>query len=904
MKSSRTRAALAVALALGAPAFAQDLKLNVTGTNIKRTEAETAAPVEVITREEIQASGLQTIAAVVQSITANNNGTISNAFVNGFAAGSSGVSLRGLGANNTLVLLNGRRLAVYGLADDGQRSFVNLNQVPFDAVDRIEVLKDGASAIYGSDAVAGVVNIILRQQFTGVTATGTAGTTYKGDGDQFRGAFTAGVGDLTKDKYNAFITIDGQHQQAIATNNRKDYIGTNNLTFMGLPDARPGNPYAGYGSSSLIGNVRPVSATNPNGTGGAISSLAGCAQGNLDEDGFCRWEPKDYLQIQPKTQNINVLGKATYQVSDTTQAYAELSFFQSKVSTQFTPQDFRTTWYNTSTSSVLDSTNIYLPVGHPDNPFGNNQVARLYYRGADIGGRNSDYEDDTQRYLFGIKGTNYGWEWDAGAMYIRNDGSIRSTGYINYQNLLNALNGQGGFGYFRIGGNAGLNNPGIYAYVSPGLAFDTTSENLQFDVKASRDVMKLDGGQMAIALGAEFRREQLDNPGDNEVYLGHVMGLGYSSAHASRNVTAVYGELFAPVLRNLELTAALRYDYYSDYGSNWAPKLGFKYTPVQQLVLRGTYSTGFRAPGPYESGNSATNGYTSVVDPVRCPVTGSPADCGSGTVGVIAIGNKDLQPEKSQSWTVGFVWEPVPGLSGTLDYWNIETKQVINGADAQLVVNNPAAFPNAFVLRDPTTVLPGVPNSGTLLAVSTPFLNDFKQSTDGIDLSARYRLDMKGWGALTPSFEWTHVFHFTRKYNDGSSYEYAGTHGPTSLSSSAGIPQDKWNLALAWERGPWNVTGIVRYVGPMDTIEAKELPDCLQPDFGNCTVASFTTLDVSAAYKGFRNWEIFGSVINVFNRIAPLDVQAAYGAYNYNYNYAGTGATGTQFNLGVRYTFQ
>ena len=164
---------IAAALLGAGTVSAQDLRINVTGTNIKRVDTETAAPIETITREDIQASGLQTIAAVVQSITANNNGTISNAFVNGFGAGASGVSLRGLGANNTLVLLNGRRLAVYGLADDGQRSFVNLNQVPFDAVERIEILKDGASAIYGSDAVAGVVNIILREQYTGVTATAT-----------------------------------------------------------------------------------------------------------------------------------------------------------------------------------------------------------------------------------------------------------------------------------------------------------------------------------------------------------------------------------------------------------------------------------------------------------------------------------------------------------------------------------------------------------------------------------------------------------------------------------------------------------------------------------------------------------------------------------------------------------
>lgn len=895
----------AAVLLAGGPALAQDIKVNVTGSNIKRVDTETAAPIETITREDIQASGLQTIAAVVQSITANNNGTISNAFVNGFAAGASGVSLRGLGANNTLVLLNGRRLAVYGLADDGQRSFVDLNQVPFDAVERIEILKDGASAIYGSDAVAGVVNIILRQQYTGVTATASGGTTYKGDGSQGRGAVTAGIGDLTKDGYNAFITVDGQKQNAIATNNRKQYIGTNDLTFMGLPDARPGNPLSGYGSSSLVGNVRPVSASNPNGTAGSFLSLPGCPPQNVDSDGFCRWDVKDYLQIQPETQNINVLAKGTYQVNDTTQAYAEFSFFQSKVDTQFTPQALRSTWYNTAGSTVISSANIYLPVGHPDNPFSSsNQVARLYYTAADVGGRDNSYEDDTQRYLIGIKGTNWGWDWDAGALYIANDGKIRERGYINYQNLLQALNGNGGFGYYRVGANADLNNPGIYGFIAPELNFDTKSQNTQFDVKASRDLTKLDGGMLGLALGAEFRREELSNPGENEVYLGNVIGLGYSSAQATRNVTAVYGELYAPVLKNLDLTAALRYDYYSDYGANWAPKVGVKYTPIQQLVLRGTYSTGFRAPGPYESGHSATNGFTSVVDPIRCPVTGSPADCGSGTVGVIAIGNPQLQPEKSQSWTVGLVWEPVPGLSGTLDYWNIQTEHVINGADAQLVVNSPNAFPNALVLRDNTNNLPGIPNSGTLLAVATPFLNDYKQSTDGVDLSARYRWDLKNYGALTTSLEWTHIFHFTREFNDGTKYEYAGTHGPTVLSSSAGVPQDKFNVTLAWEQGSWNVTGTVRYIGPMDTIEAKSLPDCLQPDFNNCTVASFTTLDLTAAYKGFKNWEIFGSVINVFNRIAPFDVQAAYGGYNYNYNYANAGATGTQFYAGARYTFK
>src|SRR6185295_4873186 len=180
---------------------------------------------------------LNTISDVVRRITANSNGTVGDSFTNGFAGGgATAVSLRGLGSNNTLVLVNGRRLANTGLADDGQYSFVDLNQIPFDLVDRIEVLKDGASAIYGSDAVAGVVNVILRQQFTGITVTGTAGTTYNGEGNQYNAAITGGIGDLTKDKYNAYITFDYQKQEANPMNKGKDYIGTNNLEFMGLQD--------------------------------------------------------------------------------------------------------------------------------------------------------------------------------------------------------------------------------------------------------------------------------------------------------------------------------------------------------------------------------------------------------------------------------------------------------------------------------------------------------------------------------------------------------------------------------------------------------------------------------------------------------------------------------------------
>ncbi len=908
-----TKRRIAAALGVGGCALlvtgltaAQDIRVNVTGTNIKRVDTETAAPIEVITREDIQQSGFQTISDVVRSITANNNGTIANQWSFGFPSGGAGVSLRGLGSNNTLLLLNGRRLSQYGLADDGHYSFTDLNQIPFDAVERIEILKDGASAIYGSDAVAGVVNIILRQQYTGFTANGTYGTTYKGDGDQWRVGLTAGAGDLTKDRYNAFVTFDYQKQDAAPSTNRKQYIGTTNLEFMGLPDTRPGNPPLGWGTTSPLGNVRPIS---PSGALGAYQSLPGNCPPDSQSDGFCKWETKNYLDVQPESEKINVFARGSFNFTDTIQGYAEVSWFQSKVDSVITPNPLRSTWAKVSDYTIVSSLNtVNLPVGHPDNPFNADGLAsRLYYVPVDIGGRSSSTESTTQRYLAGVKGSTAGWDWDVGALYIRSDLEYTLKNYVTYSNFLQALNGQGGFGYYRIGANASLNNPGIYGFIAPTLLSDIKTENTQIDAKASRDLMKLDGGQLAVAVGYEFRREEVNNPGVPGTFEGDIIGLGYAAGVGARNVNAVYAELYAPLLKNLEVTAAVRYDNYSDYGSNTVPKVGVKWTVIPQLVARGTYAQGFRAPGLYENGNSSVGAYTSYVDPVRCPVTDSPADCGAGSVVAITSGNPYIEPEKSTNWTVGLVWEPTPGFNMTLDYWNIETKNQITGGDPQLIIDNPGAFPSAVVIRDPTDALPGIPNSGTIVAVTVPFENANKTTTDGIDLSARYRWANTNWGNFTASIEYTHIMSFKRTFQNGITNEYAGTHGPTSLSSAAGMPKDKFNVVLAWERGPWNVAGTVRYVGPMDDIESVEQPDCLTSSAlgveGFCTVASFTTLDLSASYKGFKNWEIFGSVLNVFNRIAPFDYTAGYGIYNYNFNYALPGATGTVFNLGARYTF-
>jgi iron complex outermembrane receptor protein len=384
------------------------------------------------------------------------------------------------------------------------------------------------------------------------------------------------------------------------------------------------------------------------------------------------------------------------------------------------------------------------------------------------------------------------------------------------------------------------------------------------------------------------------------------MGLGYSAATGDRDVWAFYGELYAPVLKTLELTAALRYDDYSDAGSTWNPKIGAKWTPLQQLSVRGTWATGFRAPGLYENGTSASAGFTTASDPVRCPITHATADC-AATVVSINTGNPLIKPEKSTSWTAGIIFEPINNLSGTLDYWNIEVKDQISIGSVQATVDNPSNFPTAVIVRNPLDGLPGIPNSGTLLAVQTPYQNANVVETDGIDFNLRYRWDMKEYGRLTPEIQWTHVLNYKQQLGD-IMYQYVGTQGNYDVSSGSATPQDRINFILGYDYGPLNVTGTVRYVSDYQAINYEgsyEESGCISPlEEPTCHVSSFTTLDLAASYKGFKNWEIYGSVINVFNRKAPFNSAAAYYNVNYNYNYAASGATGTTFNLGARYTFK
>ncbi len=886
-------------------------KVEVTGSSIKRAEAETISVIQTLTRKDIEQTGKASIADVVRSISADNNGSISGSFTNGFAGSASGVSLRGLSVSSTLVLINGRRTAPYGFGDDGQRSFVDLNSIPLDAVDRIDILKDGASAIYGSDAIAGVVNIILRQNYVGKTISANVGQSGHGDGTVTSISGAIGFGDMDTDKFNVFATIDAKKSGEIKQTNRDKWIGQADARPWGGRDQRAGFTTAGNaGGSSFLGTLRPVNAAGA--PAGNVTNLPGsCDPINLDPTGGnsndnsrggCMWDPIQFATIQPKTENVNLFMRGTLALGANAQGYTEVGIFKSKADTYTTPSGLTGAGFDLVNARVNNTSTgpdqLLMPANHPDNILG--VAARPRWVDASRP-RVSNLETTVTRVLAGVKGTYANWDYDTGLMYAESKTDRTQTGYYRSSALRTALNN----GTFRIGKGV-INSPEVLALVSPTLNNSGTTKSTSLDFKASRELFQLPGGMMGLALGAEYRKEETNSQSTPYTDINDIVGLGYSASQGSRNVKALYAELAAPVMKELELQFALRSDDYSDYGRSTTPKVGFKFTPASAVAFRGTYAEGFRAPSAAENGNSAVAAFTSIAsDPVRCAVTKLPIDCSSQQVGAITIGNKNIKPETSKSYSLGMVLEPIKNISLSIDWWKIVRDGEINGSDPGAVVANPAGYPDAEIVRgEPTSNFPGL--AGPILMVKAPYLNAGKTKTSGIDLDLRGKYNAGEYGRFNSGVTVTYMKEFTRTNADGTVLEFAGTHGDVNLSGNGGTPKTKVRLTLGWDQGPVNITANMNYVSSISNKNDVK-GDCLDVDandvpYKNCRIASFTTTDLFAKWNVTKQWELTASITNLFDKMAPLDVQT-YGRINYNPSLHQAGAVGRYFTLGGRYTF-
>ncbi len=900
----------------------------ITGSYLRRTDTETPSPVQVISSADIEKSGKVTLSDVIRQVSADNSGSLTQNFSGALAGGASGISLRGLTLDATLVLLDGHRMAPYPLADDGQRPFVDLSSLPMSIVERVEVLKDGASAIYGSDAIAGVVNIITKRDFHGFQLDADLGSTYKADGLTQRVSALWGLGDLQQDGHNVYLNIEYHHQASISQQDRGSYLSNLDLTPYGGPDRRGGvvqQAFPNNGTFTVPGMVAPqnsVAAGDPN---AGYFLLPGCKPQNLDPSGGCIWNINLYNKIQPRTEGLNVAAHWTQTLFDGWQSALALSWFDSQAEQYRQSDAYSTgpvtipyTWVG-SKGLLVDQTDpattgMVLPANSPDNPFnpaspyfaaasnyyGANfagyigQPALLYAVLTDFPDQQIRFRTDVLRIAEDLSGVIGGWDANLSLGYIRDATHATYIGFIRNSLLSAALAN----GTYRVGANAYLNPPSLYAQLAPQTSDTATSELMYVAARASRSLLSLPGGPLGLAAGAEARYLKANNPGEPYATDGDIIMDGSFYAQGSQTVSAAFVELSAPVFKSLELDAAGRVDHYNFPSTSFTPKFGAKWTPLTQIALRGTYAKGFRAPGIAEAGNSGTGSATTApVDPLRCPFTNKPSDCGFGYAATLSVGNPNLKPEKSRSYTIGVVLEPLKRMSLTFDYYNIRR-------DDEIV---PAPLGLAAPVRG--VQQPGTDYPGPIIYYPQPYVNAANSQTSGYDAAMHVEVPLNEWGNVAFSLDANYVITSDQTFfdpvNGNATFHYAGTAGPTAVGGAVGTPRTRGSFSTDWNRGPLALGATVYYRGVMKGIDESVSGDqCLQLSVDNphCYIASFTYLDLYGKYQFGDHLQLTGSVANVTNRIAPLNT-ITYGGFNYNPSLDQAGAVGRYFQLGLRYRY-
>jgi len=871
MKQGRKALAAAVARAMAAgcglvavlPVAAQDTtqkieKIEVTGSNIKRIEGEGSLPVTLITREDIDRSGATTPMELLNLVSSNNSlGNVSIANVIGSTTFSAQTaSLRGLGGGRTLVLVNGKRIDGFSGEIQGVQG-VNLAVIPFSAIERVEVLKDGASAVYGSDAIGGVINFIVRTDYQGAEALVYHGApTRSGGGDQSRASASAGFGDLAKDRYNVVFSLSYDRQKSLDQRDR-DFANTSFRPDLGLI-AISSNTFPGRITTGGIG----VPGTPSN-----------CAPSTYfaDLEG-CYYDPSAIpgVQMIPDDEKWNFFSSARMRIGADTQAYA--TFLSSRDVNRYVIQAVPISNLFTYGPNADIPATVTLSPSSPFYPHDLAQAAgvdgqplNIRYRAVENGLRDTTDTNVNHQFVLGLKGAFRGWDWDAAGFFSR--GTNRNHlngGFPLYSQLLPLLNG----------GTVNLlapNTPEVVAQLQAtnyvGDTLNGTSKNSGVQAKASGELFMLPAGPLAIAVGGELRRESLDQIPEPVLATGDLSGFGGNilAVHGSRNIRALFAELNVPVVKGLEATLALRSDHYGDIGNTTNPKVSLRWEATKSLLLRGSYGKGFLAPSLYQlfTPNISSVTATGQSDPIRCPVTNDTGlDCAT-QFPITFGGNAALKPEKSEQASAGFVFEPRAGTSVGVDYFKIRLNDaIVNGIPYATILGDLDQYGYLVTRGAPDPAFPGLP--GRITNIQQTYINLGAIHIEGLDLEIHHRAPAMSWGRVRLDLSGTYYIRSDGQNLDGSFTGFVSNQNGAVVTGV--IPRWKHYASVTWDKGPWTATlGNLYQAGYVD----------VQPD-GNGDlrrVSSMSLWDLQASYKGFRNLTLTLGVKNVLDTNPPQSNQ-------------------------------
>ena len=848
--------------AQAAPEQVQE-KIVITGSNIPRSEAATVENVQIITPEEIKSSGQLTVADYLRTLSSTFGNSYNESFSNSYAPGAAMVGLRGLTQKDTLVLLNGRRITNYGLFQNLSDSFVDLNVIPLAAIERIEVLKSGGSAIYGSDAIAGVINIILKQNSTEKTAEIGDRITTDGGANTRDASLLLGFGDFANQGYNVTSTVSLYKRDQLLFSQRENTAAQD---YRNLPDGvlwwHISNQY-----TSVPG---PFPNCGKNGIPG---------QPENGTSGFgCYYNDANQLPLVPGAERANLTSTGNLRLNSDWTAFSDVFYSNEKTTQYFTPATLGPGNFvvNPATGGAAQISNV-LPASNPASLGG--APTPIQYAFQSVGPRDAEVISNTYRVSGGVKGTLHGWDVEAAYGHSENHVSFEQQNGINATTLVTDIN-NGSFNFL----NPAL-TPGANAALGIQYGFSSVAKLDTLGVKGTEEMFNLPGGKASTALGAEFRHESVDDEPGSAINSGVVLNEGATRVVASRDVSAVFAEFDFPFLKSLEADIAAREEHYTDVGNNFKPQTTLRWQPVREFTMRAVYAQGFRAPSLAEASNSISVAHQSVIDPL------DPLHRPTETVGFITGGNPNVTPETSKNLDLGLVFSPISNANLSLDYYSIYLYHVIApNATAQQIVSDPTAYPPGSLVRTA---------NGTVLYAKALYTNQFEVHTAGVDVNADLSVPLPSGAKLKFALDATYVSTF--QVNNGSQWsEFVGNNGWDYLSPISGggpVPRWKGSILGAWENPDWVGQATVRYTDSY--ANSLTIFGLTQQE-----VASFTALDLYGQYRGLKNWKFSLSVVNALNQKPPYDSAfSLFGPIPTPYDFTTYDDLGRMIDFRVAYSF-
>lgn len=834
-------------------------RVEVIGSSIKRVQKEGATPVQAVSRAEIEKTGVANIGELLLSLPGLAGSEDGGFGLQPTLAGFQGAAVHGFANGDTLVLLNGKRLPRYPVGGDA----VDVNSIPLSMIERVEVLRDGASALYGSDAVAGVVNLITKKNYDGMGLAATLGSSSRNDGDKQRFSLSAGRGSLDKDGYNISFGIEADKINRIYNRDREITASADLRPFGRGDDRLPTSPQPNVllWDDNVYKPIKPC-------TGGLPPE--GVEIESAQPGKVCAFDPNATTLLQPDVKSRALFVNSTFKLPGDTNLRVEL-FDKKKESGNFlNPQPI--------TNNVK--------ADDPLNPY--KQDLTWFFRSTDPRlFRQKNIEVVARRAMAEVDGSIGDFDWVATLGQGKSTYKETGSGYF-INSLFTKAVSSGVINPF-----TGKLNPDDLVPLTAAPVRNAYTKVVFADAKVSGPLTRFNGNDVLFATGAGVTREEYSNIPDKLQRDGLLRGdpkLALVDGK-SRRVGYVFGEAIVPLMKSLEMQVALRHDRYSDVGSTTNPKVSLRFEATPNVVLRGSVGTGFRAPTLEDLYASDVTGFPQAIDFAGCKAAGTPTDkCKAKQIFTNTTSNPNLKPEKTESMTFGLAFSPTKELFGTVDYIHLKKKDAISALSVQTILDNPnlpvAGYGTAkdLVRRLPNGQL--VPDATTPVIIA-PTANVAAIDTKLMDFSLRYDTKINGY-RIKLEDNLTRLLSRKREAAPGLGMsEYAGL---------AGFAKYRNVFSATVEKGDLSVTGYVRSI---DSFKDVDEPSGLTASTE--TISAWHTFDLSASYKGLfgKRFGVDFLIKNVFDKMPPLS-----GALNtsnkIDFNHS---AVGRYFQVTGKYDF-